>query len=411
MVDNEEYADRDIEDLPPEIGSIENSIFSCDPHITLKKLQVDLASAGLLDLNSKPEMAVEELENLTVMLLSLNPRKYRMKELNLDDTRLTDDKMRTLAPLIVRFKTVKIGGKQDYGQKGLEELRLYMEQINGLPNIDMDEDVLPVIKSEKIFMRRLEIKQTKSKIGVTDFTWVNEEVKGIENEDEKSLMVNELSNMIPYLNSLVLDGFLRESAAKPVNSIIGKTKENRLWKLWKKLNISQHMEHLSLRDCDLSDRIIVKCVVGLTNIKIVDLSGNNDITHVGWKCLADTMRTQKGKYRLRNLIFQNSKHPIDYQIGEQFTRMFSALQKLDLKKNTLTDDTVKLIAKSFNERELVKLEKLDLTGCSFSKSSHEEFEEINRRNGNIIQFGAFDDMPSTSTGFCPGLVCCKSETN
>ena len=53
----------------------------------------------------------------------------RMKELNLDDTRLTDDKMRTLAPLIVRFKTVKIGGKQDYGQKGLEELRLYMEQV------------------------------------------------------------------------------------------------------------------------------------------------------------------------------------------------------------------------------------------------------------------------------------------
>ena len=52
-----------------------------------------------------------------------------MKELNLDDTRLTDDKMRTLAPLIVRFKTVKIGGKQDYGQKGLEELRLYMEQV------------------------------------------------------------------------------------------------------------------------------------------------------------------------------------------------------------------------------------------------------------------------------------------
>ena len=80
MVDNEEYADRDIEDLPPEIGSIENSIFSCDPQITLKKLQVDLSSAGLLDLNSKPEMAVEELENLTVMLLSLNPRKYRYIE-------------------------------------------------------------------------------------------------------------------------------------------------------------------------------------------------------------------------------------------------------------------------------------------------------------------------------------------
>ena len=116
--------------------------------------------------------------------------------------------------------------------------------MNGLPNVGFEDDISPVIKSEKVLMKRLEIKLTKSKIGVTDFTWVNEEVKGIENEDEKSLMVNELSNMIPYLNSLVLDGFLRESAAKPVNSIIGKTKEHQLWKLWQKLNVCEHMDLL-----------------------------------------------------------------------------------------------------------------------------------------------------------------------
>ena len=113
-----------------------------------------------------------------------------------------------------------------------------------MPNEGFEDDINPVIKSEKVLMKRLEIKLTKSKIGVTDFTWVNEEVKGIENEDEKSLMVNELSNMIPYLNSLVLDGFLRESAAKPVNSIIGKTKEHQLWKLWQKLNVCEHMDLL-----------------------------------------------------------------------------------------------------------------------------------------------------------------------
>ena len=148
-----------------------------------------------------------------------------MKELNLDDTRLTDYKMKTLAPLIVRFKTVKIGGKQDYTQAGLEELRLFMEHVNGLAadrRLEDEEEVItPVIKSEKVLLKRLEIIETKSKIAVTDFTWVNEEVKGIENEDEKSLMVNELANMIPCLNSLVLDGFLRETAARPVNSIIG----------------------------------------------------------------------------------------------------------------------------------------------------------------------------------------------
>ena len=244
MVDNEEYADRDIEDLPPEIDSIENTIFSCDPSLTLKKLQSDLSSVGRLDLSGKPEMSLEELENLTVLLLSLNPRKFRMKELNLDDSRLTDEKLRSLAPLVVRFKCVRIGGKQDYGQRGLEELRLYMEQVNGLPEPGAEQDIVPVIKTEKVLLKRLEIKQTKSKIGVTDFTWVNEEVKGIENEDEKSLMVNELSNMIPHLHSLVLDGFLRETAARPVNNIIGKTKENQLRKLWQVLNNCAHMELL-----------------------------------------------------------------------------------------------------------------------------------------------------------------------
>ena len=69
-------------------------------------------------------------------------------------------------------------------------------------------------------------------------------MKGIENEDEKSLMVNELSNMIPYLYYIVLDGFLRESVAKPVNNIIGRSKEIQLWQLWQKLNICEHIELL-----------------------------------------------------------------------------------------------------------------------------------------------------------------------
>ncbi len=51
-------------------------------------------------------------------------------------------------------------------------------------------------------LKRLEIRSTKSKIGVTDLTWVNEEVKDIEKEDEKSLVVNEIALMIPYLNRL-----------------------------------------------------------------------------------------------------------------------------------------------------------------------------------------------------------------
>ena len=151
-----------------------------------------------LDLCSKPEMSVEELENITVLLLSLNPRRYKMRELNLNDSRLTDEKLRCLAPLIVRFKIVKIGGKQDYTRRGLEQLRVYMEKLNGGPQI-VEEEQVQSIKCDKIMLRELEIKQSKSKKGVTDLTWVNEEVKGIEHEDQKTLMVNELANMIPYL--------------------------------------------------------------------------------------------------------------------------------------------------------------------------------------------------------------------
>ena len=87
-------------------------------------------------------MSVEELENITVLLLSLNPRRYRMRELNMDDSRLTDEKLKSLAPLIVKFKTVKIGWKQNYGQQGLEELRLHMEQVNGLPHVNFDEEIV-----------------------------------------------------------------------------------------------------------------------------------------------------------------------------------------------------------------------------------------------------------------------------
>ena len=121
---------------------------------------------------------------------------------------------------------------------------------------------MPLIKCERILLRQLEIKQSKSKKGVTDLTWVNEEVKGIEHEDEKTQMVSELANMVPYLKTLILDGFLRESVVKPVNTIIGKNRETQFSQLWQKLNYVQHLEMLSLRDCGITDKILLKCLTG-----------------------------------------------------------------------------------------------------------------------------------------------------
>ena len=46
---------------------------------------------------------------------------------------MTDAKLKTLVPLMVRFRTVKIGGKQDYGVKGIQDLRIYMEELKVSP--------------------------------------------------------------------------------------------------------------------------------------------------------------------------------------------------------------------------------------------------------------------------------------
>ena len=40
--------DKDIEELPPEINSIENPIFSCDPTLTLRKVQDNLDATEIL---------------------------------------------------------------------------------------------------------------------------------------------------------------------------------------------------------------------------------------------------------------------------------------------------------------------------------------------------------------------------
>ena len=40
----------------------------------------------------------------------------------------------------------------------------------------------------------------------------------------------------------------------------------------------------------MTDRTIVLCVSGLSNVRVLDLSGNHQITQAGWKSFADHLR-------------------------------------------------------------------------------------------------------------------------
>ena len=106
------------------------------------------------------------------------------------------------------------------------------------------------------------------------------------------------------------------------------------------------------------------------------------------------------------MIFQNSKYTIDAETGEQFARLMACLKRVDLKRNTLNDEAVRNILKTFSDKKGICIERLDLTDCSISRASHNQFQEVNKRKGNVIQIGAFDDLSFTSEKSCTGFRIC-----
>ena len=151
-------------------------------------------------------------------------------------------------------------------------------------------------------------------------------------------------------------------------------------------------------------------IAGFCNVRMLDLSGNHEITSVGWKGLADTLVENK-KSRLVNLVYQNSKYSIDQNTGEQFAEMFPSLLRLDISMSQVTDEAVRIFLAALNEQtdpEFVpKLDRLDLSGCSFSEYAAEIFEDINRKKGaELILFKCNDVVNDKDSRSRCSYCCC-----
>lgn len=149
---------------------------------------------------------------------------------------------------------------------------------------------------------------------------------------------------------------------------------------------------------------------GFCNVRLLDLSGNHDITSVGWKGLADTLVENK-RSRLVNLVYQNAKYAIDQQISEQFAEMFPTLLRLDLSLCQITDEAVRIFLAALSEQtdpEFVpRLERLDLSGSSFSEYAVQIFEEVNKRKGaDLIVFKTQDVTINGKIGRSRCSFCC-----
>ena len=145
-------------------------------------------------------------------------------------------------------------------------------------------------------------------------------------------------------------------------------------------------------------------------MRSLDLSGNHDITSVGWKGLADTLIENK-RSRLINLVYQNAKYAIDQQIGEQFAEMFPSLLRLDLTMCQITDEAVRIFLAAFSEQSdpefVPRLDKLDLSGCSFSEYAVEVFAEVNKKKGaDLIVFKSHDVTNDKESRRSRCLCCC-----
>jgi len=172
----------------------------------------------------------------------------------------------------------------------------------------------------------------------------------------------------------------------------------------------EHLELLSLRDCGITDKIIIKCQTGLCNVRLLDLSGNPDISHVGWKTLADCLMEPGTTRRLGHLVYQSAKYMIDQQQAEQFAEMFPGLLRLDLSLGQLADESVRIFVAALAEQQdpefSARLDRLDLSGCGLSEYSLQLLEEANRRRGaDLIVFRAGQEVGAVR-GKTIGRGCC-----
>ena len=87
-------------------------MFKCYPEITLAYFQANLEKDGHIDLSKHGEITYDEFDVFAKTILSLNRKKYPLKNLILDNCDLTNEKLEALAPLMVKFQHVTLNGSQ-----------------------------------------------------------------------------------------------------------------------------------------------------------------------------------------------------------------------------------------------------------------------------------------------------------
>ena len=203
---------------------------------------------------------------------------------------------------------------------------------------------------------------------------VYEEVGAIERKEEKIELINGISNMLPYLREVSLNGLLKFSAFDTLNNEV----ENLT--LWSHINEISNLTSLSIRDCDITDSILSKGVKGILKIRTVDLSKNPRITTNGWNEISSKISQEN---KLLHLVYQQGT--ISGASAQCLRDLFAYLTDLDLAECRFEGDSLQTLLGNMedpDEFSKLKIKRISLKYCSLTKLDQELIEAINDISGS-----------------------------
>ena len=315
--------EENILEIPPDIDlEVESSLFDSYPDWSLPKIKERMKeSNGKIDFSNNQQhpminISATEFTHFTKTILSLNLKKYPLRNMNLNNCELTDKKLAALAPLLSRFHWVTLNGHQKISRDGWvafsENILKVSSKINKLE--------LKFAKSQAIdFKRRLE--ELEEMASNQPNCEINDEVMEILAPGFVRIKEVHLGQISLSLKGWkVLKNALTEKSTDPYTSPIKLSILNLSQTAENQIRILGETKYIQDSDMEELSYILLK-------MEKVSLSGQKQIGKFGWE-------------KFSNIILETKKQNSGNDIR---------LKTLDVNGCHIDDDTFKLLENTLKQ--------------------------------------------------------------
>ena len=384
----------EIIDTPPNINQEE--LFKAYPEITLFYIQQGLKNKnGLLDLANRELIEAEEVQPLSLKVLSLDSKQFPLKILDLTNCCVTDKEMVHLAPLMAKFEKVILNGTQTLTWEGWNTLRNVIFRMSVIPkSVKLQALELKVKKRKKDV-----IKEGRKYLGergdeMMDFLQQGNDKNIIESKSEfdgKAMdgeSLKAIAEFLPRLEEVHLDNVFREMSIfsqlknkavdKAVAMKLPKIKETKLENPWSTVKeqilrnpSKRKLKRLSINGCQINDSTLDILAPALVQIEKLHLAENPDIKETGWQKLEDRLTDDTPlKFISLKICTPENKYLISKETNLlQLAKLLSKMEEIDIsgQKKEIIRDLIKIL----DDMSVSAANTFKLKSIILSKSDHE----------------------------------------